>query len=275
LKARRAAGGRLAIFRLPAHARRFASSARRMAMPPLPEEDFAACVIAFVRHQRVQLRDGQALYLRPLLFASEEMIGARPARRYTFAVLGAVVDEPADPGRIGVFVDPRYARTAPGGTGAAKTAGNYAAALLAHAEAARRGFQQPLFLDALEHAFVEETGATNVMFHARGRLLTPPLGDTILDGVTRRSVIALAPGLGLEVVEQPLPWRKVLADVKAGRITEAFGLGTGAGVLPIDRLGTEDETVGLAGGEVGRRLQEALRAERLGRGRRRWLTYAD
>lgn len=275
LKARRTADGRLAIFRLPVHAERFASSARRMAMPLLPIEDFCACVAAFVRHQGVQIHDGEALYLRPLLFASEEMIGSRPAARHTFAVMGALVSESAPSEEIGVFVDPRYVRTAPGGTGTAKTAGNYAAALLAQAQAAERGFHQVLFVDARERAYVEETGATNVMFWAGSRLLTPPLGDTILDGVTRRSMMALAPSLGLQVVERQLPWRELLADIEAGRITEAFGLGTGAGVLPIGRFGTEKGIVSLTGNEVGPRLQAALRAEHLGHGKHPWLTYVD
>lgn len=275
LKARRTADGRLAIFRLAAHAERFASSAQRMAMPCMPVEDFGDCVAAFVRHQEVQVTDADALYLRPLLFASEAMIGARPAARYTFALTGALISESARSEAMGVFVDPRYTRTAPGGIGMAKTAGNYAAALLAQAQAAERGFHQVLFLDARERTYVEETGATNVMFWTGSQLLTPPLGDTILDGVTRRSVISLAPSLGIEVVERRLLWQELFSDIKARRITEAFGLGTGAGVLPIDHFGTETEVALLEGNEVSLRLQAALRAEYRGSGRHPWLTYVD
>lgn len=273
LKARWTARGQLAIFRPQAHAERFMKSARRMAMPPLPVEDFCACVAGFTRHQRAQFSPGEALYLRPLLFASEEMLGARPASHFTFAVMGAVIGEPADPGKIGVYIDPRYTRSAPGGTGAAKTAGNYAASLLPQAEAAERGFQQVLFLDARERLYLEETGATNVMFRAGNQLLTPPLGDTILDGVTRRSIMALAPGLGFEVVERPLHWRETLADVAAGRISEAFGLGTGAGVLPFKCIGTAEQTLPLASDEAASQLRAVLRAEQLGQGQQPWLDY--
>jgi branched-chain amino acid aminotransferase len=147
------------------------------------------------------------------------------------------------------------------------------AALLPQAEAAGRGFQQVLFLDARERLSLEETGATNVMFRAGNQLLTPSLGDTLLDGVTRRSIMALAPGRGFEVVARPLPWRETLADVAAGCISEAFGLGTRAGVLPFKCIGTAEQTLPLASDGASSQLRAALRAEQLGQEPQPWLDY--
>ncbi len=266
LKARALPSGALAVFRARDHAARFARSAQRMAMPVLPEADFLDCVAAFTRHQARRVGAGEALYLRPVLFAAEEMLGARPAGHYIFAILGAVVTEPVHAG-LRLYVEPELARVGPGGTGVAKAAGNYAAALLAGARAQERGYHQALFLDARTRTCVEETAGMNVVFVQGDTVLTPPLGDTILDGITRRSVLALAPALGLQIAEQPLPWLELLAGLSAGRISEVFGLGTAAGVAGVAHIGSAAGDVDVSGGEVAGRLQAALRSEQLGAGR--------
>lgn len=277
LKAHRTQDGRVAIFRAHAHGERFARSAQRMAMPVLPAADFVALCKAYVAHQQPALNASDALYLRPLLFGSEVALGVHASRTYRFALLGCIVGEyfKTKGATLRILVSDRYSRAAPGGTGSAKTAGNYAASLLAQSEAAQQGFHQVLWLDALEKKYVEETGAMNVMFASGKKLLTPPVGDTILDGITRKSVIALAPELGLEVEERRLPWAEVAGKIESGEITEAFGVGTAALIAPIGELGAGGALYRLRGGETAARIKAALRAEQLGAGRHgaEWLTY--
>jgi branched-chain amino acid aminotransferase len=278
LKAHRTGDGRVAIFRCDDHGHRFARSARRMAMPELDPAEFKRLVKAFVAHQQPLLNDHDALYLRPLLFASEAALGVRPARQFRLAILGAVVGEYFKTGghKVRLLVSDRYCRAAPGGTGGAKTSGNYAASLLAQQEAATLGFHQVLWLDARERLWVEETGAMNIVFATRGGILTPPIGDTVLDGVTRKTVLTLAPELGLEVEERKLRWSEVRERIAAGDITEAFGVGTAALVAPIGELGSSEGVVTLRGGEIADRLKTALRAEQRGHGKHAadWLTFA-
>ncbi len=278
LKAHRTADGRVAIFRAQAHGERLARSARRMGMPELPVEDFVATCKAFVQHQAPALNATDAMYLRPLLFGTEIALGVHASSSYRFAVMGCIVGEYFKTGgaQLRIQVSEKYVRAAPGGTGCAKTAGNYAASLVAQAEAAREGFHQVLWLDAVERAYVEETGAMNVGFVAGTTLLTPPVGDTILDGITRRSVLALAPALGLSVEERRIKWSEVEERIVAGEISEAFGIGTAALIAPIGELGRGGKVVRLRGGEVAARIKAALRAEQLGHGAHaaEWLTFA-
>ena len=240
MKAYRLEGGELALFRPLENARRFIRSAERMAMPALPEELFLEAVETLVRVEADWVPTGEgSLYLRPFMFASEAFLGVRPAAEYIFCVIaspvGAYFKGGAKP--VSVWATGDYSRAAPGGTGAAKCGGNYASSLLAQAEAIRHGCDQVVFLDAAEHRWVEELGGMNVFFVMGDQtLVTPPLGGTILPGITRDSIIALAPDLGLRVLEQPYDFDSWRADAASGRLKEAFACGTAAVVAAIGEV---------------------------------------
>lgn len=274
LKARRFGNDAAAVFRLDVHAERFARSAARMAMPVLPPELFCRWLLAFVGHQQRRLAVGQALYLRPIQFASEPLIGARPATQYTFALLASLVRDDDVVG-LRLWVERGDVRACAGGIGAAKTAANYAAAMRARGVAAERGCHDVLWLDAADHRNVEELGGANIAFVVRGRLLTPPLSDTILDGVTRRSVLALAPRVGLHVEERALSWREVSSGVHSGRISEALALGTGVGIAEIAAFRDRERELRVRGGPAARALRRELAREQNGQGVYQWMAQAQ
>ena len=266
LKAYRTADGGAALFRPEANARRFAKSAERMAMAPFPEEAFVEAMRLLVRADRDWIPDTAdgSLYLRPFMIANDAFLGVRPASEYLFVTIAAAVGsyfkDPA--GTITVWISDHFTRAAPGGTGAAKCGGNYAASLAALAEATAQGCDQVVFLDAAERRTIEELGGMNVFFAFEdGTLLTPPLSDSILPGVTRDSVITLAREAGLAVKEAPYTIDAWRADVQAGRLTEAFACGTAAVITPIGAVKGRDGafTIGDAvAGPVARRLRTLL-----------------
>jgi len=241
LKAYRGPAGETLLFRPDANARRFRASARRMAMPELPEALFLDSVRALARADRdwIPPGEGGALYLRPFMFASEVFLGVKPASEYLYIVMASAVGSyfKGGAGAITLWATRDYARAAPGGTGAAKCGGNYAASLIAQAEATRQGCDQVVFLDALEHRWVEELGGMNIFFaFDDGSLATPPLSGTILAGVTRDSILTMTRARGLAVREEPYSIDQWEADAKSGRLVEAFACGTAAVVTPIGRL---------------------------------------
>jgi branched-chain amino acid aminotransferase len=267
LKAYRRPGARAALFRPEANAERFQSSARRMAMPELPADIFLESIRALVRAEKDWIPEGPdgALYLRPFMIASEAFLGVRPAGEYLYAVIassvGAYFKGGAKP--VSVWVTKDYIRAAPGGTGAAKCGGNYAASLAAQAEALRNGCDQVVFLDAIERRWVEELGGMNIFFvHEDGSLLTPPLSGTILAGVTRDSILTLARDMGLAVREERYSIGDWTADSASGRLIECFACGTAAVVTPIGRVRGEgvDFAIGAAdaAGPLTQRLRDAL-----------------
>jgi branched-chain amino acid aminotransferase len=210
MKAYRLPDAGATLFRLDANARRFRNSAERLAMADLPEDLFIESVRALVRidRERIPSADGAALYLRPFMIGTEVALGTKPASDYIFCVIASPVasyfrgDGPA----VTLWVSENFTRAAPGGTGAAKCGGNYAASLAAQAEGLREGCEQVVFLDAVERKWVEEFGGMNVFFVLEdGSLQTPSLTGTILPGVTRDSLITLARGMGLTVREEPYP----------------------------------------------------------------------
>lgn len=264
MKAYRTTQGSITLFRPEENARRFQSSAERMAMPLMPEEMFLEAVEQLVRIDRDWIPSGEgSLYLRPFMFADEAFLGVRPATRYTFCVIaspvGAYFKGGAKP--ITLWVSDTYSRAAPGGTGAAKCGGNYAASLLAQAEAARKGCDQVVFLDAAEHRWVEELGGMNIFFVMDdGTLVTPPLG-TILPGITRSSLITLARDAGMRVEEKAYSFEQWQSDAASGRLKEAFACGTAAVVAPIGSVRHANGEFSIAGGEAGpvtQRLRETL-----------------
>ena len=266
LKAYRRPHGGAALFRPDANARRFRASARRMAMPELPDELFLESVRALVRAEKAWIPDSPdgALYLRPFLFASESFLGVRPAGEYLYAVVASSVgpyfkgNAPA----ITLWATRDYSRAAPGGTGAAKCGGNYAASLIAQAEAIREGCDQVVFLDAVERRWIEELGGMNIFFvFDDGTLLTPPLGGTILAGITRDSILQLARDMGLAAREERYSLDQWRQDAGSGRLTEAFACGTAAVVTPIGAVKTTEGGFAIGGQSIGpltQRLRAAL-----------------
>ncbi|HKT53636.1 MAG TPA: branched-chain amino acid aminotransferase, partial [Caulobacteraceae bacterium] len=192
LKAYRSQDGDVVLFRPYENAKRFIRSAERMSMPALPQETFVAAIEALLQVDADWIPGGESsLYLRPFMFASEAFLGVRPASEYVFCVIASPVGAYFKGGvkPVKVWVSEDASRAAPGGTGAAKCGGNYAASLLAQAEAYEHGCDQVVFLDAAEHRWVEELGGMNVFFVFEDQLVTPPLGGTILPGITRDSII--------------------------------------------------------------------------------------
>jgi branched-chain amino acid aminotransferase len=257
--------GGAALFRPDANARRFNASARRLAMPELPEEMFLDSIRALVRADIGWIPPGEegSLYLRPFMFASEAFLGMRMAARYLYVVMASPVGSyfKGAPS-VSLWVTREYTRAAPGGTGAAKCGGNYAASLVAQAEAVRKGCDQVVFLDAIERRWVEELGGMNIFFvFEDGSLATPPLSGTILAGITRDSIITLARGMGLTVREEPYAIEQWRADAESGRLTEAFACGTAAVVTAIGSVTGTDGGFTIGGQSVGpvtQRIREAL-----------------
>ncbi len=267
MKAYRHADGSVALFRPEANAARFNQSADRMAMPNLPEDLFLSAVreLVAIDTDWIPAIEGGSLYLRPFMFASEVFLGVRPAKEYLFLVIASPVgayfkgDAPA----VTIWVSEHYTRAAPGGTGAAKCGGNYAASLVAQAEATRQGCDQVVFLDAVENRFVEELGGMNLFFLFNdGRLRTPPLGGTILPGITRDSILALAREEGLTVEEAPYAIDQWAADAASGALTEVLACGTAAVVTPVGcvkRASGDDIVIGNGGtGSMTERLKARL-----------------
>jgi branched-chain amino acid aminotransferase len=264
MKAYRHANGDVALFRPDANARRFQDSARRMAMPELPAGLFVESLDALVRADRDWIPPGEeaSLYLRPFMFASEAFLGVKPADEYLYMVIASSVGGYFKRGAtsVSVWATREYIRAAPGGTGAAKTGGNYAASLIALAEANRQGCDQVVFLDAIERRWVEELGGMNVFFvFEDGSLQTPPLGGTILAGITRDSLIQLARDEGLTVREEPYSIEQWQADAQSGRLTEAFACGTAAVVTAIGSVKSAQGSFSIGGQSVGP-LTQRLRA---------------
>jgi branched-chain amino acid aminotransferase len=265
LKAYRLEDDSMALFRPDANARRFAASATRMAMPVLPEETFIESVQQLVSTDKAWFPaiDGGSLYLRPFMFASEIFLGVRPATEYLYIVIAASTGNYFKGGApaVSLWVSQDYTRAAPGGTGAAKCGGNYAASLVPIADAMARGHDQVVFLDAAENRWIEELGGMNVFFvFDDGSIQTPPLNGTILPGITRDCLITLAREEGLTVREEPYAIDQWRADAQSGRLIEAFACGTAAVVTPIGSVSSPDGTFTMGAGGPGQ-LTERLKAQ--------------
>jgi branched-chain amino acid aminotransferase len=254
LKAYQRDDGGVNLFRPDANARRFWNSAERMAMAPLPEPVFIEAVEHLVRIDRAWIPGGEgSLYLRPFMIASEVFLGVKPSAEYIFAVIASPVGSyfKGGPAPVSIWVSENYTRAAIGGTGAVKCGGNYAASLRAQAEAIAHGCDQVVFLDAVERRYVEELGGMNVFFvFDDGSLATPPLG-TILPGITRDSIIALARDCGTRVREEPYAIEQWRADATSGRLKEAFACGTAAVISPIGKVCAASGDFLISGGAAG------------------------
>jgi branched-chain amino acid aminotransferase len=256
LKAYQADDGGVTMFRPDANARRFQVSADRMAMVHLPEQVFLDSLHQLIRADRewIPTTEDGSLYLRPFMYASEVFLGVRPAQEYLYVLIASPVGAYFTGGvrPVTVWVSQEYTRAAPGGTGAAKCGGNYAASLAAHAEAIENGCDQVVFLDAVERRYVDELGGMNIFYvYDDGTLVTPPLTGTILPGITRDSVIALARHAGREVIERLVSFDEWRADAASGRLREVFACGTAAVVTPIGTVRTPGLEFAVNGGDSG------------------------
>lgn len=256
LKAYRHSDGSVWTFRPKANAARLAASARRLALPELSEEDFLSSIETLVRTdvEWVPSSPGSSLYLRPFMFASEKFIGVRAAHEVEYLVIASPVGPYFASGfsPLSIWVDREFHRAGPGGTGAAKCGGNYAASLLPQQIAVENGCDQVCFLDAKTGEYIEELGGMNTFFVTKdGSIHTPKLSSTILAGNTRSSIIELANSTGRAVHERHISLTEVIEGIDSGEIVEVFACGTAAVVTPIGRLKSTDFDVEISGGQPG------------------------
>ncbi len=242
LKAYRHADGQITVFRPDKNAIRFNKSAERLCMPALPEEIFIQSIAAVVDIDRawVPSQANHSLYIRPFMFATDPFLGVAPSTTYKYMVLVGPVG-PYFSKTLRVKVETHYTRAAEGGMGYAKSSGNYGGSMLPARKATEEGFDQLIWTDAKEHKYVEEMGAANVMFVLDGKLLTPSTRDTILDGVTRDTVIKLAHEWGVPVEERRVSVAEIIEGAKNGKLQDAFGAGTAATIAPVGSIFHEGE----------------------------------
>ncbi len=272
LKAYKDEEGQVFLFRPQDNLERMNNSALRMCMPRLPVDKVLKGLKALVYLDRdwIPTNKGATLYIRPTMIATEAALGVRPAEEYSFYVImcpvGAYYAEGFNPTKI--FVTDKYVRAVKGGVGNVKTAGNYAASIMAGREAAKAGYTQVLWLDACERRFVEEVGTSNIFFRINDQLITPPLGGSILAGITRDSVMQLARSWGIEVVERQITIDEVLAACEDKTLQEAFGTGTAAVIAPVGELCYRDRKYLINNnqtGDLSARLFDELQAIQGGR----------
>ncbi len=270
LKAYRSKSGSIGIFRPSAHGERLVRSCARMCIPEIDPDLFVEALKALVQvdAEWVPSARGTALYLRPTVVASEAALGVRPARRFIYYVImtpgGPVYG--SDP-RLKILVSDRHVRAVRGGAGFAKTGGNYGPTLLSTREAQQQGFHQVLFLDGVHREYVDELGIMNFMVRLDDEVVTPPLSDTILAGVTRDSVLTLLRDWGVPVVERPLSITEIFEGGRRGHLKEAWATGTGAGIAAIGELSYRGERLVINGGDTGaltRKIDAALAGIRYG-----------
>ena len=256
LKAYRYPDGGIGLFRPEANARRLNLSADRMAMPHLPEHWFIESIreLLALDGDWVPSQEESSLYLRPFMFASEQFLGVRPAKEYEYRLIAspAAAYFKGGPKPLTLWVSRDYNRAGPGGTGAAKAGGNYAASLLPQSEAIEHGCDQVVFLDAVEYKYVDELGGMNLFFVYEDErvLYTPELG-TILAGITRDAIFTLATEAGWEVRETRYSLDRWQEDAESGALTEAFACGTAAVITPVGTVRSRDGEFQVAGGEAG------------------------
>ena len=237
LKAYKHADGQVSVFRPDKNAKRFNKSAERLCMPALPEDIFIQSILAVVDVDRdwVPAQPNHSLYIRPFMVATDPFLGVAASKTYKFIVItgptGPYFSKP-----MRVKIETHYTRAAEGGMGYAKSAGNYGGAMLPARKAIEEGFDQLLWTDANEHKYIEEMGAANAMFMLDGKLITPAVKDTILDGVTRDTVITLAKEMGYTVEERKVSVAEVLEGAKNGKLTDAFAAGTAATIAPVGSI---------------------------------------
>jgi branched-chain amino acid aminotransferase len=265
MKAYRTANGRIQLFRPYKNFERMNHSAQRLCMPTMDVEDQFALLESLLRkdHEWIPRSKGSSLYIRPTMIASEAHLGVRPANEYIYFIItgpvGAYYAEGFKP--ISIYVSDEFVRAVRGGVGEAKTMGNYAASLYATEKAKKKGFTQVLWLDGVERRFIEEVGTMNIFFRINDDLITPPLTGSILPGITRDSVIALAKHWGLGVQERPIAIQECVEAIQSGAMQEIFGSGTAAVISPVGSLSYKNITYTVqdgSAGELARRLHDEI-----------------
>jgi len=272
-KAYRRPDGNVNLFRTWENTKRFNRSATRMAMPTVDEEDHLTAIVKLIEIEQewVPNDPGSSLYIRPFMFASEAALGVHASHNYLHLVIlspvGSYFGDSLEP--VAVHISDNYRRAVIGGTGDVKAAGNYAASLFVSERVKKEGYSQVLWLDAIHGQYVEEVGAMNYAVVYNGKhVVTPALTGSILPGITRNSLLRLAPDLGYTVSEEQIDVHDMLADIQSGEITEAFGCGTAAVVVPIGKLGFRGQAYLLndnKAGPVTSRLYQALTDIQYGR----------
>ena len=255
LKAFRNRKGGINLFRVDKHAERMKHSCERVCIPTVDNETFIEAVETLVDQDRdwVPKARGTALYIRPLIFATDSYIGVRVSENYSFLIItspvAAYFKEGLNPVRL--MTSGSFVRACPGGLGEAKTAANYAASLLPQVEANRKGYSQVIWLDAIEGKYIDEVGTMNICFVKDGALITPPLGGTILPGITRDSVLQLARHWGMTVEERRISIDEVMSAIEDGSMTEVFGTGTAAVISPVGEIHHKGKSAIVNEGRIG------------------------
>ncbi len=285
MKAFRGADGKVRLFRLMRHCQRMQSGAPRLCLPALDPEDMAEAIKAIVKVDAdwVPSVPESALYIRPTLIATEAFLGVRPSEQVLFYVILSPVGAYYGGGAltpVKIFIERQLTRAAPGGIGAVKAAANYAASLQAAVRVKKDGYAQVLWLDGVKHETIEEVGTMNLFVVIGDELVTPPLSDSILSGVTRDCVLTLAREWGVKVSERPLALAELTAAHAAGTLREVFGSGTAAVVSPVGELATESSKMVINDGKVGAlslRLYEEITGIQRGTrpDRHGWLTLVE
>lgn len=265
LKAYRTPEGHIQLFRPDKNMERLNRSNRRMCIPEIDEQFAIQAIKQLVHIEEEWVPDapGTSLYIRPFIIATEPYLGVRPSKDYQFIVIlspvGAYYESGINP--VKIAVENEYVRAVKGGTGEAKTAGNYASSLIAQEIADKEGYEQVLWLDGLEKKYIEEVGSMNVFFKINGKVITPVLNGSILEGVTRNSVIQLLKHWDIPVEETKISMEELYQHYENGELEEAFGSGTAAVISPIGELAWDDKQMILNNGETGeiaRRLYQTL-----------------
>lgn len=240
MKAYRTTDGSVVLFRPIENMRRINVSNNRMVIPQIDPEYMVKCVKALVELEKdwVPSSAGTSLYIRPFIFATDTFLGVRPSKTYKFMVIlspsGPYYPQGLDP--VKIYVEQEYVRAVVGGTGFAKTPGNYAASLASQAKAYESGYVQVLWLDGVERKYIEEVGSMNVFFVIDGKLVTPSLDGSTLPGITRKTVIELSRSWGIDVEERRISIDEVFTKALDGRVSEVFGSGTAAVISPVGEL---------------------------------------
>jgi branched-chain amino acid aminotransferase len=234
LKAFKHANGTVSVFRPDKNAARFNASAERMCMPTLPESVFIESIAALVNLEKnwIPNQPNSALYIRPFMYATDPFLGVAPSTTYKYMVLTSPVGAYFSK-NLNVKIETEYSRASDGGFGYAKCAGNYGGAMYPSKLGTQQGYDQLMWTDAKEHTYIEEMGAANIMFLVDGKLITPTTRDTVLNGVTRDTVLTLAQEWGFTVEERRVSVSEIIEAAKNGTLTDAFGAGTAAGVASV------------------------------------------
>lgn len=260
MKAYKSKDGKAYLFRPDMNAKRTNNTNQRLCIPEIPEEDFVQAVKAVVDVDRdwIPEGDGESLYIRPFIIATDEFLGVAPSKTYLFMVIlspsGAYYASGLAP--VGIWIEDEYVRAVKGGIGYAKTGGNYAASLKAQVKAHDDGYSQVLWLDGVERKYIEEVGAMNIFFKINGKIVTPMLNGSILPGVTRNSVIEMCKHLGYEVEERKISVDELVAAAKDGSLEEVYGTGTAAVISPVGKLRYKDDVMVIGDGNIGELSQK-------------------